>query len=234
MIRHHRYTTIQGNFIARNGGGIYIIMLRYGTIINNHFVDNGSNAVFIEYCMCGNDGNRIHHNCFIGNSAADWNPDPYEYGINYWYCTSTYEGNYWSVYTGEDNDGDGIGDTPYEVGMIYPIADNYPLMTYPDADSDGVTDSADNCINTPNPGQEDSNGNGIGDACEPLCSGDANSDSGINVADVVFVINYVFKGGPAPQPIESGDVNYDHSCNVADAVFLINYIFKGGPCPCCP
>lgn len=37
----------------------------------------------------------------------------------------------------------------------------------PDSDGDGVPDSRDNCPLTYNPGQEDLNNNGIGDACEP-------------------------------------------------------------------
>ncbi len=64
--------------------------------------------------------------------------------------------------------------------------------------------------------------------------GDANGDNEINVADAVFVINYVFKGGPAPDPLLLGDANCDGFVNVADAVFLINHIFKGGPEPSCP
>mgnify|MGYP003746172063 CR=1 FL=1 len=35
-----------------------------------------------------------------------------------------------------------------------------------DADEDGVPDSADNCADIPNPGQEDFNANGVGNACE--------------------------------------------------------------------
>jgi hypothetical protein len=61
--------------------------------------------------------------------------------------------------------------------------------------------------------------------------GDANGDDDVNVADAVFLIGYVFKGGPAPNPWESGDANRDGDVNVADAVFLINYVFKGGPPP---
>lgn len=66
--------------------------------------------------------------------------------------------------------------------------------------------------------------------CTP---GDPNDDGSINVGDAVYMINYVFKGGPAPMPypICSGDANSDCVCNVGDAVYLINYVFKGGPPP---
>ncbi len=64
--------------------------------------------------------------------------------------------------------------------------------------------------------------------------GDANGDETINVADAVYIINYIFKGGPPPDPPEAGNANCDGTLNVADAVYLITYIFKGGPEPCCP
>jgi hypothetical protein len=67
--------------------------------------------------------------------------------------------------------------------------------------------------------------------------GDANDDGDVNVADVVYLINYIFKGGPEPVPqLCVGDVNDDGDVNVADCVYLISYIFKGGPEPiegCC-
>jgi hypothetical protein len=64
--------------------------------------------------------------------------------------------------------------------------------------------------------------------------GNANGDGDVNVGDAVFLINYVFKGGPAPDPLEAGDANCDGQVNVGDAVYLISYVFKGGPEPCCP
>ncbi len=64
--------------------------------------------------------------------------------------------------------------------------------------------------------------------------GDANGDSEVNVADAVFIINYVFKDGPAPDPEIAGDANGDDEVNIADGVYLINYVFKGGPSPDCP
>ncbi len=66
--------------------------------------------------------------------------------------------------------------------------------------------------------------------------GDANGDETINVADTVYIISYIFKGGPAPDPLCVGDANGDDAVNVADTVYLTTYIFKGGPPPvedCC-
>jgi hypothetical protein len=62
--------------------------------------------------------------------------------------------------------------------------------------------------------------------------GDANSDGKISVSDVVYMINYLFKGGPPPVPLESADINCDRKLDVSDVVYLINYLFKGGPPPC--
>lgn len=79
----------------------------------------------------------------------------------------------------------------------------------------------------------DLNMNFIPDECEVLfLCGDANNDSGVNVSDAVFIINYVFVGGDAPDPIDSGEVNCDDSVNVSDAVYIINYVFVGGTPPC--
>jgi hypothetical protein len=66
--------------------------------------------------------------------------------------------------------------------------------------------------------------------------GDANGDENISVGDAVFLISYIFKGGPAPDPLCIGETNDDGGINIADVVYLISYIFKGGPPPvegCC-
>ena len=65
-----------------------------------------------------------------------------------------------------------------------------------------------------------------------LC-GDANSDQAVNVADAVFIINYVFRSGIAPDPLEAGDANFDGDVNIGDAVYLINYVFRDGDAPVC-
>ncbi len=61
--------------------------------------------------------------------------------------------------------------------------------------------------------------------------GDANGDGSVNVGDGVYMINYAFKGGPAPNPVPAGDANCDGYANVGDAVYIIDYALKGGPAP---
>ena len=63
--------------------------------------------------------------------------------------------------------------------------------------------------------------------------GDANNDDQTNVGDAVYLINYVFSGGPPSPCMDEGDANSDCSVNIGDAVFLISYIFGGGPVPAC-
>jgi hypothetical protein len=52
-----------------------------------------------------------------------------------------------------------------------------------DLDGDGAGDCIDNCRETPNPDQSDSNNNGVGDACEPLPC-DVNCDGSVDFNDI--------------------------------------------------
>jgi hypothetical protein len=61
--------------------------------------------------------------------------------------------------------------------------------------------------------------------------GDPSIDGTINIADVVFLINYLFVNGPAPDPFYLGDVTCDGQITTEDVVFLINYLFVNGPPP---
>jgi len=62
--------------------------------------------------------------------------------------------------------------------------------------------------------------------------GDADVSQDVNLVDVVYLINYIFRGGAPPQDIREGDVDCDLRLTIADVVYLINYIFSGGLAPC--
>ena len=63
---------------------------------------------------------------------------------------------------------------------------------------------------------------------EPI--GDANGDGIVNVADVFYLVNYLFAAGPVP--LGRGNVNGgDGTITVADVFYLINYLFAGGTAP---
>jgi hypothetical protein len=66
--------------------------------------------------------------------------------------------------------------------------------------------------------------------------GDSNGDGKVTVSDIVYDINYLFKGGSPPAPFKAGDATCDSKVTVADVIFKVSYLFKGGPLPChqCP
>jgi len=64
--------------------------------------------------------------------------------------------------------------------------------------------------------------------------GDVNGDEIVNIGDVVYLVSYLYKGGPAPDPEWVGDANSDGITNIGDVVYLASYLYKGGPPPCEP
>jgi hypothetical protein len=64
---------------------------------------------------------------------------------------------------------------------------------------------------------------------QPCAHGDVDASGTIGVADVFYLINALFAGGPAP--VCSGDVNADAHVDVNDIFYLINFLFAGGPAP---
>jgi hypothetical protein len=62
--------------------------------------------------------------------------------------------------------------------------------------------------------------------------GDADGNGVVNVSDAVYLLEYVFAGGPAPLFTELGDVDCDGQVNVSDIVYLVKYVFGRGEAPC--
>ncbi|MCH9025123.1 MAG: choice-of-anchor B family protein, partial [candidate division Zixibacteria bacterium] len=77
-----------------------------------------------------------------------------------------------------------------------------------------------------------------GESCCVGNRGDINGDGDpvITVADLTYLINFIFRGGQAPFCEEASDVNADNNtATVLDLTFIIDRIFRGGPAPSsCP
>ncbi len=119
--------------------------------------------------------------------------------------------------TSSGSDPHGMDAVQLEPGSYYIMIDTWPSPDYISEFDLSIAESAEEPCD-----------------CAP---GEANGDAAYNIGDAVYLINYIFKGGPPPIPylICSGDANCDCADNIGDAVHLINYIFKGGPPPCdCP
>jgi hypothetical protein len=69
---------------------------------------------------------------------------------------------------------------------------------------------------------------------EPAGCGDADSSGDVDIDDAVYLVNYIFSGGPPPNPFEVGDVGCADGVDIDDVVYLVVFIFGGGPVPCDP
>lgn len=64
-------------------------------------------------------------------------------------------------------------------------------------------------------------------------TGDSNNDRVLSAADVIELVNYLFKGGATPYPVPAtGDVNCSGSVTSSDIIALVNHVFKSGPALC--
>ncbi len=61
--------------------------------------------------------------------------------------------------------------------------------------------------------------------------GDANGDELINLMDITFLINYLYKQGAPPSYPNNADANGDCTISILDITRLISYLYKDGPAP---
>jgi parallel beta-helix repeat protein len=114
------YSLVFGNELARNSeSGIFLASSE--SIIANNNIEQNKWGIYITTFFSAPSNNVLYHNNFVNNSqpvgtgsilnSQKW----YELG----------EGNYWSSYTGPDDNKDGIGDAAY---LVYGNdTDLYPL-----------------------------------------------------------------------------------------------------------
>lgn len=84
-------------------------------------------------------------------------------------------------------------------------------------------------------------GGEAGAACNCGMWGDVNGDGSINPVDVIYIVNFVYKGLDGrtvwPEcPRATGDVNCDNGVNPLDMAYYVQYVYKsqnafcGDPC----
>jgi len=127
MMFHHDANDIIGNRVVDCNTGLSMIMSYRNEIVNNEFIQCDWYGVMHGICEGGGGQNEFYHNNFIENNGDTM--QAVNFGINddMWYSLMDSEGNYWSNYTGPDNNGDGIGDIPMDVEGDN-SQDLYPLM----------------------------------------------------------------------------------------------------------
>ena len=114
-----QFTTITiENCVVGNCGedGIRLDSINDAVITFNTISENGNHGLYLN----NSNSNTILYNNLINNTQ-----NAYDNGDNTW--STAQGGNYWSDYTGNDTNGDGIGDTPYAIpggGNV----DAFPMM----------------------------------------------------------------------------------------------------------
>lgn len=239
--------TISGNSIVGNGAsGITLgYASRRNAIANNTIMNNGEAAISLDYVkqcrisenyIAQNDyGIHMHHGSFENSVCENTIAGNGDYGI---YITNAYDD---SIYHNE------IINNGINAFNEDPSALNFWDAGYPSGGNCWSDYAGTDTLS--GPGQDLPGSDGIGDtpyyitACGqdgyPLLSGctylrgDANGDGAIEISDVVYLLNYLFRDGSPPASFVAGDVNCDDEHGISDVIYLLNYLYKAGPPPIC-
>ena len=126
----------------------------------------------------------------------------------------------------------------YSTKQIYQVSQVNINDMNPDIDDDGVLNADDNCIDIFNPEQEDSDGDLIGDVCDPCdnlvyvmgnISGDTDSSGEpvIDLMDVLTLVDYLLLGDSNECQDTVMNINGDGFINVVDVITLVQSIMNG-------
>ncbi|MDF1543760.1 MAG: S8 family serine peptidase [bacterium] len=63
-------------------------------------------------------------------------------------------------------------------------------------------------------------------------AGDVDGSGGFDIADITYLVDYLFGGGTPPVTVESSDVDCSGGLDITDLTYIVDYQFNGGPAPC--
>jgi nitrous oxidase accessory protein NosD len=124
---------VYNNYVYNNTIGLSVACEGSNNLLYDNYVVNNRFGAEVRFYSPVGENNTLYHNNFV-NNTVQVNTDPiiilpgtgnysaYHSG----FFDNGKEGNYWSDYEGTDNDGDGIGDTPYIIDENR--TDHFPLM----------------------------------------------------------------------------------------------------------
>jgi cysteine-rich repeat protein len=118
----------------------------------------------------------------------------------------------------------------HQVGSVAPV-----LLAEASGCGDGERESGEECDdgNADNGDCCDANCQFEAGCCMILLPGDINNDGRTTSADILYSVNFIFKGGWPPIPcLGMLDVNCSGAFTSADILFLVEYMFKSGSAPC--
>jgi parallel beta-helix repeat protein len=240
------FNRIQGTNLTgltiRNG--VYGVHLGYDTfdnaVFDNIVTDNQEVGIFLDFStsttVSGNvvtntDYYGIHLQAAQSNVMSGNTLGANQIGI-YSYASSNDNQVYHNDFIDNDQNacdhGDNIWDNGYPSGGNYWSDFDEPSEGAYDENGDGIVDSPYSI-----PGGSSQDRYPLMHPHNYVMHGDANRDGRISISDVVFLISYLFRDGPAPNPLEAGDANCDEMVNGEDVLHLINYLFKEGQLPGC-
>lgn len=119
MLRTIQDSVITDNVVAANGRGFFIYDAEYNTLEHNLVVGNRIGV----HLAAGSGNNKVDGNDFIDNQSQ------IKYVATRDVEWGRSQGNYWSNYSGWDQNGDGMGDVVYEANDVVDRLNwQYPLV----------------------------------------------------------------------------------------------------------
>ncbi|MBC7684869.1 MAG: nitrous oxide reductase family maturation protein NosD [Bdellovibrionales bacterium] len=119
MLRTIQDSVIEHNVVAGNGRGFFVYDAEYNLLRNNVVLNNRVGV----HLSAGSSNNQVDGNDFIGNEET------VKFVASRDVAWGRTQGNYWSNYSGWDQDGDGAGDVAYEASdLVDRLNWQYPLV----------------------------------------------------------------------------------------------------------